>query len=111
MRHIVLAAVTILLIACGAGGRPLLRTEQTQDKTDAEMQADIKDCQQQQGETWLIGPAVAIIPLTMIVGASKDVGLRNCLEAKGYKFGPTPPIKSGYQQGMPGSQMVPPGTR
>lgn len=111
MTHIVLAAVIILLIVGCSGDRPLLRTEQTQNKTDAEMRADLTECQKQQGEYFLFGPAVAVIPLQMMIGGTQDVGLRNCLEAKGYKFGPQPPQKAGYQQGVPGSQMIPPGSR
>lgn len=94
MRRITVAAITVLLIVGCTGGRPLLRTERTRNKTDAEVRADISECEKQQGEQFLFGPVVAVIPLTMIIGTAKDVGLRSCLEAKGYSFGDLPPQKA-----------------
>jgi len=106
MKRIALAAVTVLLFGGCTGDRPLLRTEQTQNKTDAEMRADLAECQKQQGEYFLFGPAVAVIPLRMMIGGTQDVGFRHCLEAKGYKLGPLPPQKSAPAQGVPGQEPI-----
>lgn len=83
-----LLAVLLLLAfglsACSSSGR-IIRTTATAYKTDAEIKADLYDCQQ--GSGWfLFGPAVIVLPLILGMAAGQEQQQKNCIEAKGYRI-------------------------
>jgi hypothetical protein len=86
---VIVIGMLICITGC-ASNRPVYRTAQTRDKSDAEMRADWAACQPGP-DGFLFGPAIIVAPLAIAVQTAREVALRQCMEGKGYAFGELPP--------------------